>query len=135
MEPLYDELSTSDLLNKCLDGKTQNNNEVFNKVVWDFCSKEVYVGRDVVLDAVSLAVCFFNDGAVTISKLFQKLGIGQGQLSKRISFNSDEKRIEKCKRKSTDECKQRRKRLRALKKGFADSKKEEEGNIYQSGAH
>jgi hypothetical protein len=70
-----------------------------------------------------------------VSKLFQKLGIGQGQLSRRISFKSDENRIEKYNRRSSAECKQRRKRLRAIKKRFADKKTEEEGNVYQSGAH
>ena len=36
--------------------------------------------------------------------------------------------------KSTEKAKKRRKHLHALKKGFEDNK-EEEGNMYESGAH
>lgn len=36
---------SSALLMKCLHGKTQNQNESFNKMIWDRVPKNTYVGR------------------------------------------------------------------------------------------
>ena len=34
VEPIYDALSTPELLGKCYQGKTQNDNECLNKLIW-----------------------------------------------------------------------------------------------------
>ena len=47
IEPLYDDSSDEKLLKKCLHGKTQNN-ECLNKVIWNHCSKDVFVARKTV---------------------------------------------------------------------------------------
>jgi hypothetical protein len=136
LEPIYDELSDAQLLSKCLHGKTQNSNEALNKVIWDFWAKEVHVGRRVVEDAVCMAVSHFNDGNTsTICSIFGQLGILHGQISESVSIQRDVQRIGHSKRKSTDRIKKRRKRLRAERKGFSDKTVEEEGNLYEAGAH
>ena len=75
VEPIYDELSSPDLLGKCLHGKTQNNNECFNKIVWDRCSKEVFVGRLTIEEAVFSSISHFNDGNSSLLHLFECLGV------------------------------------------------------------
>ena len=35
LKPIYTDLSSDDLLSKCLHGKTQNQNEAFNKIIWE----------------------------------------------------------------------------------------------------
>ena len=38
VEPIYDALSTPELLGTCLHRKTQNNNEWLNKLIWGRCT-------------------------------------------------------------------------------------------------
>ena len=45
IEPIFRDLSSDDLLTKCLHGQTQNCNEAFNGVLWSKCPKQVYVGK------------------------------------------------------------------------------------------
>ena len=57
LKPIYQRLSEDALLTRCLDGKTQNQNESLNGMIWNRVPKEVFVGAEVlelgVLDAVS----------------------------------------------------------------------------------
>ncbi|GIX70836.1 uncharacterized protein LOC101238613 [Caerostris extrusa] len=43
IKPVYLELCSRDLLQKCLHGKTQNANESFNGTLWRRVPKEVFV--------------------------------------------------------------------------------------------
>ena len=40
--PIPQDLSSNDLLRKCLHGTTQNNNEALNAIIWLKCPKEIY---------------------------------------------------------------------------------------------
>ena len=44
IRPIFMDLSNDELLKKCLHGKTQNNNESINNVIWKRCPKYIYVG-------------------------------------------------------------------------------------------
>ena len=135
IEPIYDELSSASLLSKCLHGKTQNNNECLNKLIWDRCSKEVFVGRLTVEEAVYSAIGQFNDGNASILRLLELLGLKPGHFSTAHAERTDKVRLCKAERKSSAQTKKRRKVLRGKKKGFQDKKEQEEGNTYESGAH
>ena len=63
IEPIYHDLCDESLLKKCLHGQTQNANECLNKVVWDHCSKNVFVGRDTLEEAVYSSVSLFMPAA------------------------------------------------------------------------
>ena len=39
VEPIFSDLADCDLLSKCLHGKTQNNNESINNLVWRYCRR------------------------------------------------------------------------------------------------
>lgn len=75
IEPVFQDLSDDALLQKCLHGKTQNNNESLNKIIWDRCSKEYYVEKEVIEHSVYSAISYFNDGVISINKCFEKLGL------------------------------------------------------------
>lgn len=135
LEPIYNELSEPSLLSKCLHGKTQNNNECLNKLIWDRCSKEVFVGNLTIEDAVYCAVAQFNDGNVSVLKHFEKLGITPGRFTSSAAGAVDQKRIYWSDLKSSEAAKKHRKHLRAVKKGFQDINEEKEGNVYESGSH
>ena len=80
------------------------------------------------------AIAVFNDGNDAFVKLFEQLGLSGG-FTVKSAHSSDTTRLYHAKRKSSDRYKITRKRLRAEKKGFIDTKNEKEGNVYESGAH
>ena len=66
IQPVFNGLADESLLKKCLHGKTQNSNECLNKLIWDRCSKEIYVEKDTIEEATYSAVAYFNDGSISI---------------------------------------------------------------------
>ncbi len=62
IKPTYARISDDDLLNKCLDGKTQNQNESLNGMIWNRLPKTVFVGADVLNFGAYDAVAHFNIG-------------------------------------------------------------------------
>ena len=71
--PIFLRLSSNELLSKCLDGKTQNQNESINGMIWNSIPKNIFVGFDVLEFGVYDAVAHFNIGAEAVScKKFQK---------------------------------------------------------------
>ena len=53
MKPLFINLSKNELLNRCLQGLTQNQNEAINGLLWSKCPKTKFCGKVKVLLAVS----------------------------------------------------------------------------------
>ena len=135
IKPVFDDLSSRKLLEKCVHGKTQNNNECLNKLIWDRCSKEYFVGVETVEEACFSAVSHFNDGRKSILNLFESLHIDPGRFTREQSSNQDSSRLRSSARKSKDNHKTRRKVLRAKRKGFQDKRKAVEGNEYEPGGH
>ena len=75
LKSIYTQLGSRNLLEKCLDGYTQNDNESLHSVVWKYCPKEVCLGRDGVVNARALVVSTFNDGASSLSEVAKRLGV------------------------------------------------------------
>ena len=50
----HKDLGTDDLLEKCIDDETQNNDEAINALIWKRCPKNVFVGK-MTLDSV---ICY-----------------------------------------------------------------------------
>lgn len=44
IKPIYNDLSSRELLERCLGGNTQNNNESFNSTVWRLAPKHLHCG-------------------------------------------------------------------------------------------
>ena len=130
----HTDLGADELLKKCLHGATQNVNEAINNVIWQKCSKRVFVGRSTLELGVYSAVIHFNKGCSGLLNVFSKLGIRHGKY--RTSFlteNTSKKKKERA-RKMSEKGKKRRKKLRAIRKGWEDKNKENEGTTYGSGA-
>ena len=135
VEPIYDELTSADLLKKCLHGMTQNNNECLNKLIWDRCPKETFVSRLVIEDATYSAVSYFNDGSASVISVFSELKLVPGHYTTSGLLKGDNTRIYYARRKNLEFSKTRRKVLRAKRKNFQDNKENEEGNAYEKGGH
>ena len=79
VKPIYQRLSDDNLLKKCLHGRTQNQNEAFNGMIWQRIPKEVYVGRDSLEFGLFDAVSHFNQGSKTVLSLYKALQIPPGK--------------------------------------------------------
>ena len=75
---VFQDLSTSDLLQKYTRGLTQNVNECLNGLIWDRCLKTIYVDQSTVGLATYLAVLKFSDGDISFLKIFEDLDIKPG---------------------------------------------------------
>lgn len=64
--PIYEELSKNDLLERCLGGFTQNQNESFNNLTWSFAPKVTFTGITTVEIAAYLASSIFNNVATQV---------------------------------------------------------------------
>ena len=127
IEPIFRDLSSDSLLEKCLHGQTQNSNEAFNGVLWTKCPKEVYVGRDTIQMATNSAIINYNEGFGRIKDVLERLKL---PVSKHFHIGAkmkDCQRIRQANRKATETVKRQRKILRAKRKGFLDNEKELEG--------
>ena len=126
IKPVFLNLSDDDLLKRCLHGKTQNNNESLNNMLWMKCPKAIFVGKDVLEMAACSAILAFNDGAKGILNVFAKLGLNPGRCSLDFLYRSDVSRVAQMKRKSEEGIKLVRKKQRNKKKGFEDKNEKQE---------
>ena len=60
--PVFTDLNKPDLLKKCLHGKTPNNNECLNGVVWKRIPKDIFDGRKVLGIGIYSVIIHFNHG-------------------------------------------------------------------------
>ena len=73
LRPIYACLGIRSLLEKCVQGYTQNANEALHFTVWNFCPKELFIGRAGVQTACAMAVCCFNDGSSSPAAISDRL--------------------------------------------------------------
>ena len=136
VRPIFQDLSSDELLSKCLHGKTQNLNEAINHVIWQKCPKNIFVQRDVLEMAVNSAIISFNEGPLGIQDVLKRLNICPGACFEQTSVKCTKARVKDIQRKSSEKEKNRRKKLRSIRKGFLDKEQEVEGEeSYKSGGH
>ena len=46
LKPIFTDLSSDDLLQRCLHGKTQNANEALNNIIWTKCPKNIFMLKE-----------------------------------------------------------------------------------------
>ena len=134
LRPIYARLGSQSLLEKCVNGYTQNANEALHSTVWKFCSKELFMGRSGVETACALAVCIFNDGASSLSALSDCLGLHPTNLARAHLKKKDKKRLAESEYKSIEGAKKLRRFARRKRKGLDDKHHEREGVVYAPGA-
>ena len=121
------------LLEKCLHGKTQKPNESLNQLIWKRCPKDIFVESTALCVGVASAVLYFYNGLQFLEVLFDKLKISVDCNLHNFCLINDSKRISKTEKQCTSIMKLRRKKLRAIQKGFCDQKETLEGAVYGSG--
>ncbi|KAL8594428.1 hypothetical protein ACOMHN_018136 [Nucella lapillus] len=93
IKPVFTDLAKTELLRKCVQGYTQNANEIINNLVWKFCPKIKNHGITTVNTAVALAVCIFNDGATLLEAVLNRMNIEAGDFAKTFFAHKDTYRI------------------------------------------
>ncbi|GFW85882.1 uncharacterized protein TNCV_1623261 [Trichonephila clavipes] len=93
IKPVFNDLSQPKLLQKCLGGKTQNNNESINSLIWKLCPKTLGCGRKIVDISTNEAIVIFNDGNQGRLKIMQSLGLTVFQFAHKFVTLVDIKRI------------------------------------------
>ena len=78
VKPILQDLTKDELLMKCLHGKTQNQNESFNGMVWNRAPKGTYIGLPQLEIAVHDAISHFNMGSKAAILVLERLGIRPG---------------------------------------------------------
>ena len=79
MEPVFEYLSSDELLSKCVHGGTQNANESFHNLIWKHCPKGIFAGITRIQLGVSIATIMFNDGARGMLGLYNHCGLRVGR--------------------------------------------------------
>ena len=69
MNPVFTDLSQRDLLERCVLGATENQNESKNNIIWSGCTKTEFYSLMTVEVADSWAVLTFNHGMEDLSPL------------------------------------------------------------------
>ncbi|XP_074098848.1 uncharacterized protein LOC141527326 [Cotesia typhae] len=59
--PIYEDLSNKKLLERCVGGFTQNNNESYNQLIWKITPEVIPAGSKIVEIAVNIAAGVFNE--------------------------------------------------------------------------
>ena len=80
IQKIFQDLSSDELLSRCLEGITQNPNEAFNQLVWQRCPKQTFVSKNVLESGVYSSVLTYNDGFISLGNVFRKLDIKPGRL-------------------------------------------------------
>ena len=93
LEPIYIDLSSRELLERCNGGNTQINNESYNGLLWYFAPKHLHNGLKTIELANFLAVSIFNDIFYTILKMLQVMDVIIGPIAKEYAMERDDRRI------------------------------------------
>ena len=118
VKPILADLSSDALLEKCLHGLTQNQNESFNGTVCNRIHKGTYVGLRQLEMGVYDVIAHFNIGSIAGILVYEKLGMRPGQHMLKVCLSKNESRTIKARRRSrsTISKKMRRRYNRAAKK-------------------
>ena len=130
ISPIFMDLSKPEFLIKCLHGKTQNNNECLNGVIWKQLPKDIFVNRTTLEMGICSALISFNDGAIGFKTVLEKLFLLDGYFTNKYCLVADQGRIKASDRKSMPHVKKVCKRLHAKRKGYGDKDFENEGETY-----
>lgn len=131
--PIYDDLSRTHLLERCLGGHTQNPNESFNLTVWRLAPKHLNCGLKIVEIAAFVAAGIFNEGYSFVLKVMEVLDLIIGQQCKTFTDNYDRERVKRQERRSLDSTIEARTARRKENQTLLQQFEEEESPIYGPG--
>ena len=133
VKPVFVDLCSKELLERCLDCQTQNANESLNGTVWKRLPKTTYVGFKQFEFGLYDAVAIFNEGRQGTIDILEKLGMEVGVFTMKGCSVINTRRISEAEFKMSEKLKKQRKVIRGRKKGYNDKAEEKEGVVYGAG--
>ena len=130
LKPIFMRLTNDDLLSRCLNGLTQNQNESINGILWSKCPKTKFCSKTKVELAVSETICQFNAGSIEDSALHDMYGYNATTNMLESLQIIDKERIRHAAKKITEKARLERRKRRSKSK----SKAQEKSVSYMSGA-
>lgn len=120
MKPTYEDLSKDELLERCVGGSTQNNNESLNQLIWKITPKILPAGSKIVDIAALVAACIFNEGTSALLLIMHGMDLKLGLNSHEYARKADANRICAAEKKSACETREARIRHRQEQKDALD---------------
>jgi hypothetical protein len=133
IKPLFSRLADKSLLEKCLHGYTQNQNEALNKEIWSLVPKTINAGACTVHTAVALSVAISNNGWTAVERVAHRLHLQKGIWLQRFVAALDQERLKGAHYKSLPTTKKARKLSRRKRKTRNEKLKASEGETYVPG--
>ncbi|XP_014483532.1 PREDICTED: uncharacterized protein LOC106749019 [Dinoponera quadriceps] len=131
--PIYEKLTSDDLLTRCIGGFTQNSNESFNATVWSMAPKVTSSGKNVLDTAVYIAAGTYNDGLTSAMRVMQNIGIKIGPNCYNYCQETDQNRIKLSDRSLSDAARRSRIEQKASRKEEDEFHVSMEGEMYGAG--
>lgn len=133
VKKVFLDLSSDALVERCILGATQNQNESFNSLVWNRCVKTEFCSAEVVNIAVSLAVITFNSGHGELKGLFEQLSYRCTSTMEHFFKSKDDTRIWMANYREKELVKKRRQQMRLDRVSLQENQEEAEGKTYGAG--
>lgn len=133
LKPLFTRLSKTNLLQRCLQGITQNQNEAINAVLWKKCPKSVFCGMEKLDTCVAQTVLHWNQGAASSASILSSFGINPGINTTFSSNKQNHKRIHAAAVKVSSKYRKRRRVLRHNRKAKPLDKKNHQSGAFSTG--
>lgn len=133
IKPIYEDLTKDDLLERCLGGFTQNNNESYNQLIWKLSPKHLPGGVVPVKIAAYASACIFNEGQTSILKMFEAMGVPCGSNSHEYVAQQDESRVSTAEQRAQDATRERRMARRQEQIDILEAASSAEDTLYGPG--
>lgn len=135
MIPVFQRLASNELLDRCLEGRTQNDNEALHSLIWSKCPKEVFVTKRRVTIAVCEAISEYNFGnSLTICDRHKQLGLSPGSKTLKMATQKDLRVVKRRQNRSTESFQRYRRTVRIAQMRAEEAKKKQKGPSYGPGA-
>ncbi|KAE8741173.1 hypothetical protein FOCC_FOCC013296 [Frankliniella occidentalis] len=132
--PIYERVSSTELLERCKRLATSNANEAFHSVVWKKCPKMTFISKSRLDIGMAQAVAEFNMGFSATESLKAVVTHGTlADISETIATRMDRKRKAKSKIQSSVETKIKRAKRKTAKRGKQSREEKETGDVYVPG--
>ncbi|EZA50167.1 hypothetical protein X777_11230 [Ooceraea biroi] len=133
IKPIYENLSKQELLDRCVGGFTQNNNESYNQLIWKISPKILPSGSIPIEIAAYVSACVFNEGSKALLQIMQTMGISTGPNAHAFVADEDQEHIATAERRAQANTQEARKRRRQEKIDALEVASAAEGLLYGPG--
>lgn len=133
IKPIYEDLTKEELLERCVGGFTQNNNESYNQLIWKISPKHLPGSSVPVQIAAYTSACMFNEGNITLLKILEALGVQCGRNSHAYVTKQDESRITIAEQRAQAATKEGRMARRQQQIDILEAANDAEGLLYGPG--